>query len=106
MEQKEMTFDYAAQKEFIINKFNEQGDFQQLEGFDISAAVETAQKAENAYMEALGDAVYDDEAAYQAVFTAISSTFEEFKMYAMRFTDDYLDFSEEYMESAGLIDWE
>ena len=50
--------------------------------------------------------VYDDDEAFERVQAALMESFPEHKMYAMRFAEDYLDYSEEYLEESGLIDWD
>ena len=53
-----------------------------------------------------GDNEYDDDEAFEQVQAALMEAFPEHKMYAMRFAEDYLDYSEEYLEESGLIDWD
>ena len=36
----------------------------------------------------------------------LQASFPEQKMYVMRFVEDYMEYDEAYLESAGLIDWE
>jgi len=109
METKELVFDSAAACAFILEKFREQGDFLAIDGLNLDAMVATAQKAEQAYMEkndVLDGGVYDDDEAFEAIQSALVVAFPEQKMYAMRFAEDYLDYSEAYLEEAGLIEWE
>ena len=106
MEEREAVFDAAAQaRAFILAKFQEQGDFLELEGIDLAGMVACAQQAEEAYMRengVLDGGVYDDDEA----FARVQEAYPAYKMYLMRFAEDYLDYSEEYLESAGLIEWE
>ena len=106
MENKDMGFNLEEQVTFILGKFREQGDFLQLDGFDLEKACTAAQEAEISYLTALGDEVYDDDAAFEKVRAAVAAAVPDFTMYVQRFAEDYLDYSEEYLESAGLIDWE
>lgn len=109
MEAKEPVFEAEAARAYILAKFREQGDFLMLDGVDLDAMVACAQRAEQAYMErsgALDGGVYDDDEAFEQVQAALMAAFPEHKMYAMRFAEDYLDYSEDYLESIGLIEWE
>ena len=49
---------------------------------------------------------YDDDEAYARIHRAMTEKYPDFKTYMMRLVDDYLDFSEDYLESIGAIDWE
>ncbi len=109
MEEREPVFNAEEACAFILAKFREQGDFVALEGMDLEGMVACAQRAEEAYMRESGvldGDVYDDDAAFERVRAALTEAFPAHKMYAMRFAEDYLDYSEEYLESVGLIDWE
>ena len=50
--------------------------------------------------------VYDDEKAFDFLFGEMQKSFEEQKMYCMRFVEDYMDYSEAYLESIGAIEWD
>lgn len=66
-------------------------------------------KLDEAYMEEAGvndGEVYDDDAAYDYFMEKLSALFPEQKMYLMRFVEDYMEYSEAYLESIGAIDWE
>lgn len=109
MEVKEAAYNSAEAKKFIAAKFVEQGDFCMIEGLDISAMTDTAVEAELKYMEesgALDGGIYDDDEAFERIKDALSLAFPEFKMYCMRFAEDYLDYSEAYFESTGILEWE
>ena len=109
MEQEQTLFNAEEAKAFIVNKFTEQGDFTVIEGLDIAAMTDVALEAEQGYMRSAGvldGGVYDDDEAFDAIRGALDTAFPEFKMYCMRFAEDYLDYSEAYLESAGLIEWE
>ena len=51
-------------------------------------------------------AVYDDDQAFDYMMKGLQAAFPEQKMYAMRFVEDYMEYDEAYLESAGLIDGE
>lgn len=109
MEANEPVFNAEEARAYILAKFRDQGDFLVLDGVDLDAMVACAQRAEQAYMEkngVLDGGVYDDDEAFEQVQAALMAAFPEHKMYAMRFAEDYLDYSEDYLENAGLIDWE
>ena len=36
----------------------------------------------------------------------MQKSFEEQKMYGMRFVEDYMDYSEGYLDSIGAIEWD
>ena len=52
------------------------------------------------------DGEYDDDAAYEALYAHMQARFPEYKMYAMRLSEDYLDFAEEYLVSVDAIEWD
>lgn len=96
-------------KTFIKNCFTEQGDFLILPSETFDAMLERAMQLDEAFMEESGvndGAEYDDDAAFEFLFEALTKEFSEQKMYCMRFVDDYLDYSERYLDSIGAIDWE
>ena len=43
---------------------------------------------------------------FEYMMEKLQAAFPEQKMYAMRFVEDYMEYDEAYLESAGLIDWE
>ena len=44
--------------------------------------------------------------AYDYFMEKLPALFPEQKMYLMRFVEDYMEYSEAYLESIGAIDWE
>ena len=50
--------------------------------------------------------IYDDDKAFEYLFEGMQKSFEEQKMYCMRFVEDYMDYSEGYLESIGAIEWD
>ena len=107
--EEELVFDPEIAKEAILKKFLEKGDFSEENGFDAAAMVDVAVETECAYMEeadVFGEGAYDDDEAYEKILAAVKAAFEDKAMYAMRFTEDYLEYSEAYMEEAGFIAWE
>ena len=105
----EELFDGRAAREFIAEKFQAQGDFSIIDDETFEKMLTRVQALDRAYMEQSGvddGGVYDDDEAFEQVQAALMEAFPEHKMYAMRFAEDYLDYSEEYLEESGLIDWD
>ncbi len=101
--------DVAEMKRYILDKFTAEGDFSFLKDGELSAMVDALVEFDEAYMTKSGaneGAVYDDDEAYEAIFAGMQQRFAPYKMYAMRLTEDYLDFAEEYLASVGAIEWE
>ncbi len=96
-------------KIYIKNKFMEQGDFLILPSDIFDAMLDKTVFLDDEFMESSGvndGAEYDDNAAYDYMFERLTKAFPDQKMYCMRFIDDYLDYSEAYLDSIGAIDWE
>ena len=49
---------------------------------------------------------YEDDDVYEMLIAALQNKYPNYKMYAMRLAEDYLDFSEEYLVSVDAIEWE
>ncbi len=104
-----MEIDLIKAKEFILKKFNEQGDFSIFDAKDLGQMVEAVLSFDAQFMKDTGvddGEVYDDDAAYDFMFEKMSEKFADQKMYMMRLVEDYMDYNEEYLESIGAIDWE
>lgn len=96
-------------KAFIKQKFTEQGDFLILPADVFDAMLDRVVALDELFMEDSGvndGAEYDDDAAFDALFGKLTEEFPEQKMYCMRFVDDYLEYSEQYLDSIGAIEWE
>ena len=96
-------------KAFALNKFREQGDFDILPAGVLEQLLDAVIKLDEAYMEEAGvndGEVYDDDVAYDYFMEKLTALFPEQKMYLMRFVEDYMEYSEAYLESIGAIDWE
>ena len=94
---------------YIANKFLEQGDFNILPRDVFDRMLDEVMALDEAFMAETGvndGAVYDDDQAFDYMMQKLQAAFPEQKMYAMRFVEDYMEYSEAYLESAGLIDWE
>ena len=106
-----MEEEYSLEKarEYILNKFREQGDFLILPADVLESMLDRVLALDEDFMETSGvndGAEYDDDAAFEALFAGMTESFPEQKMYCMRFVDDYLDYSEQYLDSIGAIEWE
>jgi len=94
---------------YIAAKFAAQRDFNIFPPATFEAALDCAINAEQAYMTENG--IYDgepygDDEAFERIYAALCKTLTNEKMYLMRFAEDYMDYSEAYMESVGMINWE
>ncbi len=104
-----MTYDVDLNemKAYILNKFNVEGDFDFLKDGLMEELVDAMMAIDQNYLAKLGeDDDYDDDDAYDLLDEGMQKKYPERKMYAMRLSEDYLDFSEEYLESVGAIEWE
>lgn len=102
-------YDAAAAKDAIVKKFLEQGDFLIFGEDAIGEMTQKIMALDDEFIkntDADGDGFYDDDAAFTFMVEKMQEAFPERKMYMMRFTEDYMDFNEEYLDEAGLIDWE
>lgn len=99
--------DLNEMKAYILNKFNVEGDFDFLKDGLMEELVDAMMAIDQNYLAKLGeDDDYDDDDAYDLLYEGMQKKYPELKMYAMRLSEDYLDFSEEYLESVGAIEWE
>ena len=104
-----MTYDVDLNemKAYILNKFNVEGDFDFLKDGLMEELVDAMMAIDQNYLAKLGeDDDYDDDDAYDLLYEGMQKKYPDLKMYAMRLSEDYLDFSEEYLESVGAIEWE
>ena len=94
---------------YVLNKFNAEGDFSFLKPVELERMVDSMIALDTEFMERTGafdDAEYDDDAAYEHIFEAMKKLYPGYQMYCMRLSEDYLDFSEEYLDSIGAIEWD
>ena len=94
---------------YIADKFAQQGDFNILSKDVFEKMLDKVMVLDEAFMTETGvndGAVYDDDQAFEYMMKRLQEAFPEQKMYAMRFMEDYMEYDEAYLESAGLIDWE
>ena len=105
----EQEYSVENAKKFIKQKFMEQGDFLILKEEVFDAMLDRIVELDETFMEdtRVNDGeVYDDDKAFEYLFEEMQKSFEEQKMYCMRFVEDYLDYSEQYLESIGAIEWD
>ncbi len=94
---------------YIADKFTAQGDFNILPKDVFERMLDKVMDLDEAFMAESGvddGAVYDDDQAFEYMMKKLQEAFPEQKMYAMRFVEDYMEYSEAYLENAGLIEWE
>ena len=99
----------ADARAYISGKFDQQGDFGILPKDMFEKMLDKVMDLDEAFMAQTGvndGEVYDDDAAFEYMMKELQAAFPEQKMYAMRFVEDYMEYDEAYLESAGLIDWE
>ena len=99
----------AEARAYIANKFSEQGDFNILPKDVFEKMLDKVMELDEAFMAETGvndGQIYDDDQAFEYMMKGLQEAFPEQKMYAMRFVEDYMEYDEAYLESAGLIDWE
>lgn len=110
MEEQEVLYDPAKAKEFIQQKFIEQGDFPQImKPEEISGMINTVMALDDAFMDENGvkdGKVYDDDAAFDYLQAQMIEKYPEHKMYMMRLVEDYMEYYEQYLDSIGAIEWE
>ena len=104
----EKLFNREEAEAFILNKFKEQGDFSFVDEGLFREMVRSIQELDAQYIDQCEseDAVYDDDEAYERIHHAMTEKYPDLKTYMMRLVDDYLGYSEDYLESIGAIDWE
>ena len=99
----------ADARAYIAKKFTEEGDFSILPKDVFEKMLDKVMDLNEGFMAESGvndGAVYDDDQAFDYMMRRLQEAFPEQKMYAMRFVEDYMEYDEAYLESAGLIDWE
>lgn len=101
--------DFNAGREFVIGKFKEKGDYSFIPEKELASMVDILIAEDKAYtkeIEARGDdAFYDEDEAFERMLSALKAKVPEQAMYCMRFTEDYMDYWEEYLESIDAIEW-
>ena len=105
-----MTYDVDLNemKAYILNKFKNEGDFDFLKEGLMEELVDEMMSVDQAYLAKLSedDDYEDDDCIRACSIAALQNKYPNYKMYAMRLAEDYLDFSEEYLVSVDAIEWE
>ncbi|MEA4969681.1 MAG: hypothetical protein VB051_04015 [Candidatus Pelethousia sp.] len=104
-----MTYDVDqnAMRHYILDRFKQEGDFRFLKEGEMETIVDAMRAVDAAYMATLPeDGEYDDDAAYERLFADLKSRFPDYKTFAMRLAEDYLDFAEQYLVSVDAIEWD
>ena len=105
----EQEYSVENAKKFIKERFVAQGDFLIFKEEIFDSMLDRIVELDEEFMESTGvndGDVYDDDKAFDYLFEGMQKSFEEQKMYCMRFVEDYMDYSEQYLDSIGAIDWE
>lgn len=95
-------------RDYLIDHIGAQADYSFMPEGKLAEIVEKLMELDAAYMRVAGvndGEEYDDDAAYEALFSGVSQAFPEYKMYTMKLTEDFLDGNEAYLESIGAIEW-
>ncbi len=98
--------DVNAAAAHIAGDFENEGDFDFMQEEERLALVRRLAAIDAAYMEEIGDGVYDEDVIYERLYAAAEEAYPQYKTYLMRFVDDYMDFMEQYLVSIGAVEWE
>lgn len=99
-------FDKAAAVAKIKENFDNEGDFSFMKPEELEGIITRFVGIDYDYMEKLGDEPYDEDEVYARLEEAANEQLPEYKTYLMRLCDDYMDFMEQYMVDAGLVEWD
>ena len=95
-------------RDYILEQYIKGGDYAFLPEGLLPKLLDTLMAYDEEFMESAGvneGEEYDDEAASAWLFQKMTEAFPDYKMYMLRFTEDYLDYNEEYLNSIGAIEW-
>lgn len=98
--------DINAAAEHIAGDFEKEGDFDFMKEEERIALIKKLAAVDIAYMDEIGEDVYDEDVVYERLYAAAEETCPQYKTYLMRFVDDYMDFMEQYLVSIGAVEWE
>lgn len=102
-----MELDLNNAKQYIAEKFKNQGDFDFISEADFSAMLEKLLEIDSKYLDEIGDEEpYDEDDIFERMHAALVKQYPSYKTYLMRFVDDYMDFMEEYLVSIDAVEWE
>ena len=92
--------------EAIARDFENEGDFDFMKEEERAALIGRLVTIDLAYMDEIGEDVYDEDVIYERLYAAAEEACPQYKTYLMRFVDDYMDFMEQYLVSIGAVEWE
>ena len=90
----------------IKANFDNEGDFSFMKPEELESVLAKLIAIDHDYMLDLGDEPYDEEEIYEKLQAAANAALPQYKTYLMRLVDDYMDFMEQYLVDAGVIEWE
>lgn len=90
----------------IRANFDNEGDFGFMKPEELNAALLKLIEIDHAYMLDLGEEPYDEDVIYDRLYEAANEVLPQYKTYLMRLVEDYMDFMEQYLVDAGIIEWE
>ena len=90
----------------IKANFDNEGDFSFMKPEELEGVLAKLIAIDHDYMQDLGDEPYDEEEIYDKLQAAANAALPQYKTYLMRLVDDYMDFMEQYLVDAGVIEWE
>lgn len=102
----EEIFDKNEALSKIRLNFENEGDFDFMKPEELTAALTKLIEIDHAYMLDLGDEPYDEDVVYDRLIAAANETLPQYKTYLMRLVEDYMDFMEQYLVDAGIVEWE
>ena len=102
----EELFDKAAAAAKIKENFDNEGDFSFMKPEELEGVIARFVGIDYDYMAELGDEPYDEDVVYERLEAAANEQLPQYKAYLMRLVDDYMDFMEQYLVDAGLVEWE
>ena len=101
-----MELNLEEAKAYVSDKFVKQGEYDFLDEATLNKMLDTLLDMDSAYMDTLGDdGDYDEDAVFDAMHERMMKDYPSYKMYMMRFVEDYMDFMDEYLDSIGAIEW-
>ena len=104
MEELELNVNEAAAQ--VARDFENEGDFDFMTEEERLALITKLVTIDVAYMDEIGDDVYDEDVIYERLYAAAEEQCPQYKTYLMRFVDDYMDFMEQYLVQIGAVEWE
>lgn len=90
----------------IKANFDNEGDFSFMKPEELEAVLTKLIAIDYDYMQDLGEEPYDEDVVYEKLEAAANETLPQYKTYLMRLVDDYMDFMEQYLVDAGIIEWD